>query len=59
MIYFMVRFEQADARLFANVFVCMKCNAKNRGSPGKKPAKCRKCGSKRLRLKHKTKKTGS
>ncbi|MDO8538558.1 MAG: 50S ribosomal protein L40e [archaeon] len=54
----MARFEQADARMFVNMFVCMRCNAKNRGSPGKKPAKCRKCGSRRLRLKHKQKKAG-
>jgi ribosomal protein L40E len=50
------RFEEADKRMFSNVFICMRCNAKNRGSEGKKPSKCRKCGSKRLRLKHKVKK---
>ena len=55
--FFMVRFEEADKRLFANVWICMKCNAKNRASPGKKPSRCRKCKSKRLRLKHKAKKT--
>ena len=55
----MARFEQADSRLFANMFVCMRCNAKNRGSMGRKPDKCRKCGSKRLRLKHKQKKAGA
>ncbi|MBS3060957.1 MAG: 50S ribosomal protein L40e [Candidatus Diapherotrites archaeon] len=52
----MARFPEADQRLFTNVFVCMRCNGKNRGSPGKKPLSCRHCGSKRLRLKHKTKK---
>lgn len=52
----MARFAEADSRLFTNVFVCMRCNKKNRGSPGKKPTQCRNCGSKRLRLKHKTKK---
>ena len=55
----MARFEQADARMFVNMFVCMRCNAKNRGSQGKKPSKCRKCGSRRLRLKHKQKKAGA
>ena len=47
---------EAAKRLFANVWICMKCNARNRGSPGRKPRKCRKCGSKRLRLKKKPKK---
>ena len=55
--FFMVRFEEADARLFKNVWICMRCNAKNR-SLSRKPAKCRKCGSPRLRLKHKAKKSG-
>lgn len=53
----MARFEEADSRLFRNVWICMKCNAKNR-SPKQKPVACRKCGSKRLRLKHKAKKSG-
>jgi ribosomal protein L40E len=52
----MARFPESESRLFSNVFVCMVCNAKNRGNGGKKPAKCRKCTSNRLRLKHKTKK---
>lgn len=51
----MVKFEEAEARLFKNVWVCMHCNAKNR-CPNRKPRKCRKCGSIRLRLKHKVKK---
>lgn len=45
-----------DARLFQNMFVCMKCNAKLRALPRKVEAgkiKCRKCGSKDLRLKSK------
>ncbi len=55
----MARFKEADARIFANIWICMKCNAKNRSSPGKKPTKCRKCGTKGLRLKKKAiKKTG-
>ncbi|MCX8190107.1 MAG: 50S ribosomal protein L40e [Candidatus Diapherotrites archaeon] len=47
---------EALKRRFENVWVCMSCNAKNRASPGKKPQKCRKCGSKRLRPKKKLKK---
>ncbi len=54
--YFLARFPEADRRLFANVWVCMRCNHKNRGSEGKKPSHCRKCDSQRLRLKHKVKK---
>lgn len=53
----MAKFDEAEARLFKNVWICMKCNAKNRGPSGK-PNKCRKCGSQRLRLKHKAKKSG-
>jgi len=53
----MVKFDEAEARLFKNQWVCMRCNAKNR-SGGAKPLRCRKCGSPRLRLKHKAKKTG-
>jgi len=52
----MAKFPEAEARLFKNMYICMKCNARNRGSQGKKPDRCRKCGSIRLRLKHKTKK---
>lgn len=51
----MARFEAADNRLFVNMWICMKCNAKNRSGKGK-PYRCRKCGCKRLRLKHKVKK---
>jgi len=55
----MARFKEADNRLFANVWICMRCNAKMRSSPGNKPVKCRKCNSKSLRLKKKVlKKTG-
>ncbi|MBI4154380.1 50S ribosomal protein L40e [Candidatus Woesearchaeota archaeon] len=48
--------EAAARRLFLNMFVCMKCNAKMRAQPDKvrkKLIKCRKCGSKNLRLKAK------
>jgi len=55
----MARFKEADNRIFANVWICMKCNAKNRSSQGKKPLKCRKCKTSNLRLKKKVlKKTG-
>jgi len=50
------RFEEADNRIFKNVWICMRCNANNRGSEGSKPRRCRKCGGKKLRLKHKVKK---
>jgi ribosomal protein L40E len=53
----MAKFDEAEARSFKNVWICMRCNAKNR-NPSGKPNKCRKCGSKRLRLKHKVKKSG-
>ncbi len=52
----MARFEAAEKRLFANIWICMRCNAKNRSQPGKRPNKCRKCRSKRFRLKSKVKK---
>ena len=52
----MARFAVAENRLFANLWICMKCNHKNRAQPGKKPEKCRKCGSKRFRIKSKVKK---
>jgi len=51
-----VKFKEAEARLFKNVYVCKRCKTKLRADPedvrrGK--VKCRKCGSKALRLKHK------
>ncbi|MDO8627892.1 MAG: 50S ribosomal protein L40e [Candidatus Diapherotrites archaeon] len=49
----MTRFKEADTRIFSNVWVCMSCNATNKGRPGEKPYKCRKCGNKALRLKRK------
>lgn len=48
--------ESVAKRLFYNVFVCMKCNAKIKAKPDivkKGKIKCRKCGSKALRLKAK------
>jgi large subunit ribosomal protein L40e len=44
----MPRYEEAEARLF-NKKICMKCNARN----PPRARKCRKCGSKELRLKNK------
>lgn len=48
----MAKFEEAEKRLFRNVFVCRKCKTKIRApamliSQGK--VKCRKCSSKALR----------
>ncbi|MBI2578923.1 MAG: 50S ribosomal protein L40e [Candidatus Aenigmarchaeota archaeon] len=48
--------EIVAKRLYENVYVCMRCNAKLRTTLDKvkrKKAKCRKCGSKNLRLKAK------
>jgi len=50
-----MRFPEAEKRLFENVWVCMSCGAKMRGSRGKKPERCRKCKSKQLRPKKKGK----
>jgi ribosomal protein L40E len=52
----MVRFPEADARLFKNVFVCRKCKSKVRSNPQKVKlgkVKCRKCGGSVLRPKRK------
>ncbi|HLC36465.1 MAG TPA: 50S ribosomal protein L40e [archaeon] len=53
----MARFKEADARLFANMWICMKCNAPHRARPGTKPGKCRKCGGKSFRTKNRAKKS--
>jgi ribosomal protein L40E len=52
----MAKFPEAEARLFENVYVCLKCNALNRVDKrrirlGK--AKCRECHYTRLRSKKK------
>ena len=52
----MVRFPEADARIFKNVFVCRRCKSKLKANPHKVKqgkVKCRKCGSKALRPKRK------
>jgi ribosomal protein L40E len=49
-------------RIFMNVYVCMKCNAKLRTELKRVKAgkvKCRKCGSKALRLKAKERRGAS
>ncbi|HJX05408.1 MAG TPA: 50S ribosomal protein L40e [Candidatus Nanoarchaeia archaeon] len=48
----MVKFPEAEARLFKNVFVCRKCKTKIKAPTLKVLAgkiKCRKCNSKILR----------
>lgn len=50
----MGKIEEAENRLYRNVFVCRNCNAKMRASPQKvmmKLIKCRKCGARNLRPK--------
>jgi len=48
----MARFEESEKRNL-DKRICRKCNARN----PKKAERCRKCGSKQLRVKHKEKKT--
>jgi len=48
----MVKFQEAEARLFRNIFVCRKCKSKIRAPNLKVVAgkiRCRKCHSKALR----------
>ena len=52
----MARFPDAEKRMFENVWVCMKCKATNKGRAGVKPARCRKCKGKNMRVKRKSKK---
>ncbi len=42
-------FPEAEARLFDNVWICLRCKARHRGP--KPPEKCRKCGYKHFRKK--------
>jgi len=47
---------EVHARMFENMYICMKCNNKLRTTLAKVKngtAKCRNCGSKKLRLKAK------
>ena len=55
----MVRIPEASARLYKNMFICLKCKHKQRGDPAKfrdKKILCRKCGNKDFRPKRKEKK---
>ena len=48
--------EVVAKRVFHNMFICMNCKARIRAQPEKvkkRKIKCRKCGSKDLRLKAK------
>ncbi|MEM4641512.1 MAG: hypothetical protein QXW65_03310 [Candidatus Pacearchaeota archaeon] len=52
----MVKIEAAHKRLFANIFVCRRCNTKIRADPRKiveGKVKCRKCKSNAFRPKRK------
>jgi len=49
----MVRFPEASARLFMNVFVCRRCKSKRRADMRKimlKKISCRRCGAKAFRM---------
>lgn len=47
----MAKSDAADSRIFENVYICMKCNARNRVQKPEQ-ASCRKCGYDGLRKKH-------
>ncbi len=52
----MVKFEEANARIMKNIFVCRSCKGKVRASSLKVSQgkiSCRKCTSKKLRPKRK------
>lgn len=54
----MAKFEEAQARLFTNVFVCKKCKAKQRSTMQKVlqgKIICKKCGGKSFRTLRKAK----
>ena len=44
---------EAEARLFQDVWICMKCNARNRGYRGKPPERCRRCKAPASKLRRK------
>ncbi|MBI4147940.1 50S ribosomal protein L40e [Candidatus Woesearchaeota archaeon] len=52
----MVKFKEAEERMFRNVFICRRCKTANR-APARKIAEskvtCRKCGYKRFKPKRK------
>lgn len=45
------RFEEAENRVFQNVYICRKCNAKNK-TRDPESTSCRKCGYPDLRKKN-------
>ena len=45
------KFEEAENRIFKNVYVCRRCNAKNKTANPEKTS-CRKCGYRHLRKKN-------
>jgi len=45
------KFEEAEERVFGNVYVCRRCNARNRTTNPENTV-CRKCGYKHLRKKN-------
>ncbi|MFB6292574.1 MAG: 50S ribosomal protein L40e [Candidatus Nanohaloarchaea archaeon] len=45
------RFDEADERVFKNVYICRRCNARNRTDNPEKTS-CRKCGYNHLRAKN-------
>ncbi len=47
----MAQSDAAKKRLFEDVYICMKCNARNRVQKPEQ-AQCRKCGYSGLRPKH-------
>lgn len=47
----MAQSDVARNRIFKNVYICMKCNARNRVANPER-ANCRKCGYDGLRKKH-------
>ncbi len=49
-------FPEAEKRILNDVWICMHCGSKQRGSKTKAPEKCTKCSRSEFRIKHKQKK---
>lgn len=45
------KFEEAEKRIFENVYICRRCNAKNK-TDNPENTTCRKCGYPHLRHKN-------
>lgn len=45
------KFEEAENRVFKNVYICRRCNARNRADNPERTS-CRKCGYSDLRKKN-------